>query len=111
MRIRVASCKPADPQKGHGEEVTISIDASNWENACRAIVQANEINPAGYSLMEAKIIKRGNKGGRRCQLHLVMRHTDRRINAVCNGDWPDVMFVEGRIASGLKKLREGRALS
>ena len=59
MRIRVASCKPADAEKGHGEEVTISIDASNW------------------------------------------RHTDRRINAVCNGDWPDVMFVEGRIAAGL----------
>ena len=58
------------------DEITVSIDSKNWQNATTALLHCHEEQPEGYTLIAAKIVRRGSKGGRRCQLQLVLRHTN-----------------------------------
>ena len=92
---------PANSDMGHGEEVTISFRAKSWEDASRAMLHTHKWQPEGYSLIAAKISRRGKKGGKRCELNIVLRHTNRNVDPVDHGGWPDVLFDEARISQGL----------
>jgi hypothetical protein len=76
--------------KGRNEgEFTASIDARSWHSACTAIVSAHESNIVeGHKLIAAKIVRRGAKGGRRCQLQLIYRHTDKAFQTLSPGNLP-----------------------
>jgi len=98
---RVIRLVEANPELGHGEEVTISLRARSWENASDAMLHTHEWQPLGYSLIAARISRRGKKGGRRCELHLVLRHTDDRIPSVSRGEWAEILVDEAQLAEGI----------
>ena len=81
-------------------EVTISMDARSWEDASDAMMYCYNNRPEGYRLFAAKIVRRGMKGGRRCQLHLVLRRIDFSMPSVAATDWEEVMEPEAAISSG-----------
>lgn len=90
----------------HQDEVTVSIDARNWEAASQAMLHCHEFQPDGYTLLAAKIVRRGKKGGRRCQLQIVLRHTNRAHPPITQAEADDLFSTEASLASERKFGRE-----
>jgi hypothetical protein len=87
-------------------ESTVSIDARNWAYAAAAMLQCHEFQPDGYTLIAAKIVRRGKKGGQRCQLHLVLRHTNLGYPEITQAEVGDLFFSEASIAAPVREVRE-----
>lgn len=69
------------------EGFTVSIDAKTWGSAACAMIVCHDADRQiaiveGHKLIAAKVVRRGKKGGQRCQLHLVFRHTDKNTDPV-----------------------------
>ena len=63
-------------------EITVSIAARNWEAAAAAMLHCRRNQPDGHTMIAGKIVRRGAKGGQRCQLQIILRHT--------NPSWPTI---------------------
>ena len=80
------------------DEITVSLDARNWESATNALLNCKRNQPDGYTLIAAKIVRRGTKGGKRCQLHLVLRHTNLAHPPITQEEAGDLFSTEIRLA-------------
>ena len=83
------------------DEITVSINARNWAAASAAILHCHEFQPEGYSLIAAKIVRRGSKGGQRCQLHLVLRHTNRAHPQITQAEADGLFATETTLAAAV----------
>ena len=80
-------------------ESTVSIDARSWEGACDALLNSRQFHPDGHTLIAAKIVRRGAKGGRRCQLHLIFRWTNHDFQPLDKTDLAELFAKEINLAS------------
>ena len=45
--------------KRRDDELTVSLDARNWESAANALLNCKRNQPDGYTMIAAKIVRRG----------------------------------------------------
>ena len=80
------------------DEVSVSINAKNWDSAARALLHCYGHQPDGYQLITARISRRGARGGQRCQLLLVLRHSNLAHPAITEDEADDLFQAENTIA-------------
>ena len=91
MTIKVMSGRRPD-------EITVSLNSRNWSAASKAMLHCHKFQPDGYTLLAAKIVRRGARGGQRCQLHLVLRHTNRAHPTITQEEAGDLFSTEFGLA-------------
>ncbi len=83
----------------HGQDgITVSIDAKSWEAASRALLFCHDNQPEGYTLLGAQIVRRGKKGGRRCQVRFILRHSNERFPRITEEEAGSIFEREEAIA-------------
>jgi len=87
------------PSNRRDDELTVSLDARGWTPASLAMLHCKKNQPDGYTLIAAKIVRRGKKGGQRCQLHLVLRHTNQAHPPITQSEAGDLFYKEIELAS------------
>ena len=98
MTIRIISSRERVP--GHRFDtsgISLSIDARSWEGASAAMINCKRYQPDGYSLLCGEIVRRGSKGGRRCQLRLHLRHTNPRFPVLVDDELEECFSTEIRL--------------
>ena len=92
------------------DDLTASINAVSWEGATSALLNAYRFQPDGYTLIAAKIVRRGSRGGKRCQVRLTFRRTNQRSPVITDAEAGDLFATELRLAS-LKEAALDEVLS